>query len=57
MEKVLKWINKHKRLSVLVIVIIIFMPIIVIHFLFKIRTGCYLITAELCGYLSNAKSQ
>ena len=61
MEKVLKWINKHKRLSVLVIVIIIFMPIIVIHFLFKIRTGCYLITAEwaagdVLGYFGDVLS-
>lgn len=61
MEKVLKWINEHKRLSILMIVIIIFMPIVVIHFLFKIRTGYYLITAEweagdVLGYFGDVLS-
>lgn len=46
MEKILKWINKHKKLSVLLIVAVIFIPILIIHILFKIKTNCYLITAE-----------
>lgn len=61
MERVLKWINEHKRRSILVIMIIIFMPIVVIHFLFKIKTGCYLITAEweagdVLGYFGDVLS-
>lgn len=61
MEQVLKWINEHKRRSALLIVIIIFMPIVVIHFLFKIKTGCYLITAEweagdVLGYFGDVLS-
>ena len=61
MEKVLKWINEHKKLSVLLIVIIVFMPIIVIHFLFKIKTGCYWITpkwgaGDVLGYFGDVLS-
>ncbi|MEE0596763.1 MAG: hypothetical protein UDD43_08615 [Agathobacter sp.] len=46
MEKILKWVNEHKKISVLLIVIIVLLPIIIIHFLFKIKSGCYWIIAE-----------
>lgn len=61
MEKILEWINKHKKLSVLLIVLVIFAPILIIHILFKIKTNCYFITAEwdsgdVLGYFGNVLS-
>lgn len=61
MEKILEWINEHKKLSVLLIVVLIFAPILVIHILFKIKTNGYLITAEweagdMLGYFGNVLS-
>lgn len=61
MEKVLKWIDEHKKLSIFLIVIIIFMPIIIIHVLFKIKTGYYWIVAEweagdVLGYFGDVLS-
>ena len=61
MEKALKWIDEHKKLSIFLIVIIIFMPIIIIHVLFKIKTGYYWIVAEweagdVLGYFGDVLS-
>lgn len=61
MERILEWINKHKKLSVLLIVATILVPIIVIHILFKIKTNCYWITAEwkagdVLGYFGDVLS-
>ena len=46
MEKILKWIKQHKIRMVLILAVIILLPIIVIHFLFKITTDCYWIHAD-----------
>lgn len=46
MEKILKWINGHKKFSVFLILITVLIPIIVTHILFKIKTGCGWIIAE-----------
>lgn len=61
MEKILEWINKHKKLSVILIVVLILAPILVIHILFKIKTNCYLIIAEweagdVLGYFGDVLS-
>ena len=61
MEKILKWINEHKKLSIFLIAIIVFLPIIVIHLLFKIKIGWSWITAEweagdVLGYFGDVLS-
>lgn len=61
MEKILKWIKQHKIRMVLILAVIILLPIIVIHFLFKITTGCYWIQADwqsgdVLGYFGDVLS-
>lgn len=61
MDKILKWIEKNKKITVVFCCILIFLPIIAIHFLFKIKTGCYLIEAEwepgdILGYFGDVLS-
>lgn len=61
MEKILEWIKQNKGLVLFIIVILILLPIIVIHFLFKIRTGCYWIEADwesgdILGYFGDVLS-
>lgn len=46
MEKLIKWITIHKKQMIILIIAIIILPMIVIHFLFKIKTNCYWIQAE-----------
>lgn len=46
MDKILKWIKIHKKLTTTLIILIILLPIIVIHLLFKIHSNCYWIEAE-----------
>lgn len=61
MENILKWVKGHKKLTVLLIVAVIFTPIIVIHILFKIKTDCDFIIAEwkageILGYFGDVIS-
>lgn len=61
MEKILKWIKQHKIRMVLILAVIILLPIIVIHFLFKITTDCYWIQADwqsgdVLGYFGDVLS-
>lgn len=61
MNKILEWINKHKKLTVILLVIAIFLPIVTIHILFKIRSNCYWIEAEwgagdVLGYFGDVLS-
>ena len=52
MKEILQWIRKHKKLTMMLIVLIVFLPIIVIHILFKIKSNCYWIQAEWdAGYM------
>lgn len=45
MQELFRWIRAHKRICIAVIVSV-FLPIIVIHILFKINTDCYWIQAD-----------
>lgn len=61
MKKIVEWINRHKKLSVILFSIVIFVPIVVIHILFKIKTNCYWIAAEwepgdVLGYFGDVLS-
>lgn len=61
MDKILEWITKNKKKITLVTVLMIILPIIVIHFLFKWRTGCYWIESEwesgdMLGYFGDVLS-
>ena len=52
MKEILQWIRKHKRLTMMLLVLVVFLPIIVIHILFKIKSNCYWIQAEWdAGYM------
>ena len=46
MEKIIKWIQEHKKITTFLIGMCILAPILVIHFLFKIHSNCYWIEAE-----------
>lgn len=61
MEKIISWIEEHKKETILLIVAIIFLPILVIHILYKIKPGCYLIQSEwgpgdVLGYFGDVLS-
>lgn len=61
MKKILEWISGHKKWVVSFIALIAFLPIIVIHFLFKLRTNLYWLQAgwgpeELLGYCGSLLS-
>ena len=45
MKEIFKWIQQHKGICI-AIAVGIFLPIIVIHALFKIQTNCYWIGAD-----------
>lgn len=46
MDKIFQWISTHKKVCFWIMVAVIFLPIIVIHILFKFKTGCYWIQAD-----------
>ncbi len=61
MEKILKWIQKHKKITIFLIIMCIFAPVLVINFLFKINSNCYWIEAEweagdVLGYFGDVLS-
>ena len=41
MEKIIKWIQEHKKITTFLIGMCILAPILVIHFLFKTTLGSY----------------
>ncbi|MGM9936590.1 MAG: hypothetical protein ACI38A_04545 [Candidatus Ornithomonoglobus sp.] len=61
MEKFLKWINKHKKLIAAFIILLVFLPIAIIHILFKWHSNCSFIEAEweageVLGYFGDVLS-
>lgn len=61
MEKIIKWIQEHKKITTFLIGMCILAPILVIHFLFKIYSNCYWIEAEwkagdVLGYFGDVLS-
>lgn len=46
MEKFLEWIRKNKKLFIFFIIIIVFLPIVSIHFLFKLKANIYWLQSE-----------
>ena len=46
MEKIIKRIQEHKKITLFLIGMCILAPIVIIHFLFKICSNCYWIEAE-----------
>lgn len=46
MDKIFRWINQHKVMTIVLLVIIVFFPLVVIHVIFKIRVNCYWIKSE-----------
>ena len=61
MGDILKWISKHKKITTLLCCIIIFLPIIIIHVLFKIKTNFYWLqsewtSGEVLGYFGDVLS-
>lgn len=45
MEKILSWIKNHKKLAILIVVLLVLLPILTIHILFKIKTEFYWLQA------------
>lgn len=61
MDKVIEWIGKNKRKMIIIIVLIIVLPMLITHILFKIKTGCEYIYADwnagdLLGYFGDVLS-
>lgn len=61
MEKIIKWIQEHKKMTIFLIGICILLPILVIHFLFKVSTNCYWMETEweagdILGYFGDVLS-
>ena len=60
MDKIFKWIEKHKILTFIIFAAIIFAPIIIIHILFKIDAPCEFFVTKLeagdvLGYLAQTR--
>lgn len=61
MDKIVKWIMEHKKLILALVILVIFLPMIVIHILFKIQSNCYWIQSEwepgdILGYFGSVLS-
>ena len=61
MEKVINWIMKHKKTTIVLLILVIFAPMIVIHLLYKIHLNCYWIeseweSGEMLGYYGSVLS-
>lgn len=61
MKGLLKWISEHKKITLFFCLLLVFLPIIVIHILFKIKTDVYWIQAEweageILGYFGDVLS-
>lgn len=61
MEKIIKWIHEHRKITIFLIGMCILAPILVIHFLFKVHSNCYWIEAEwkagdILGYFGDVIS-
>lgn len=61
MQRIFKWINRHKVLTIAVLLLIIFLPLIIIHIVFKFHTDCFWLKAEwsageILGYLGDVMS-
>ena len=61
MEKLLSWIEKNKKKTIVIITGIIIVPMLLVHILFKIKTGCYLLQADwesgdMLGYFGDVLS-
>lgn len=57
MEYIIKWIKNKKVKVILIILALFFVPLIVVHLLFKLNTGIYFLQAdwssgELIGYIA-----
>lgn len=46
MEKILNWIKNHKRATLFICIVLLFLPLIVVHVLFKWKPGIEWIAAE-----------
>lgn len=61
MNKLLKWISKNKGKTIGITVLVIIVPMLVTHVLFKINLGCYYVVAEwdagdMLGYFGDVLS-
>ena len=61
MEKIINWIIHHKKITIILLLLMIFGPMILIHILYKIHLNCYWIesdwtSGELLGYYGNVLS-
>ena len=61
MKRLLKWISDHKIVTLFLCFLLVFLPIIVIHILFKIKTDVYWMQAEweageMLGYFGGVLS-
>lgn len=61
MSKIINWIKAHKKITIFILCSTIFLPIIVLHLLFKIRTNCYWVQADwqsgdVLGYFGDVLS-
>lgn len=61
MKKILKWIEKHKKITTVFIALLIFVPIILIHILFLLPAPCYWLDAkweagDILGYFGDVLS-
>lgn len=46
MEKIIKWISTHKILAIFIVLFVFLLPLVVIHCLFKCRSGVSWLEAE-----------
>lgn len=61
MDKIFKWIEKHKKITILIFVSIAFLPIVITNLLFKLPACCYWTEAEweageMLGYFGDVMS-
>ena len=58
MDKIFNWVKNHKKSIILILLGLFFIPMIIIHFLFKWNSNIYLIQADwesgdVLGYIGN----
>lgn len=61
MDKIFEWITSNKKKTMLATILMIMIPLIAVHFLFKWHTGCYWMESEweagdMLGYFGNVLS-
>lgn len=46
MDRVIKWIIEHKKLTIILLIAVIILPVLIVHILYKFKSNCYWLVTE-----------